>query len=179
MLDSGVSGEMNAFRLFWVEYAQRDARFFEELHGKFVGIRVLVNNLFDARIDEHFGAHDARLRVYVDRRTFDVDTIARSLQERILFGVESTANLVALPRRHTELLAQAPRFGTMAKTGGHSVIARGKDAAILYDDRPYRTAQARSACCHLFGKLHEVLIPGRTRVNERTWCLLWVCRLFP
>ena len=122
MLDSGVSGEMNAFRLFWVEYAQRDARFFEELHGKFIGIRVLVNDLFDARIDEHFGAHDARLRVYVDRRTFDVDAIARSLQKRILFGVESAADLVALPRRHTELLAQAPRFGTMAKTGGDSVI---------------------------------------------------------
>ena len=97
-----------------------------------------------------------------------------SLLDGIDTGVESTANLVALPRRHTELLAQAPRFGTMAKTSGDSVIARGKDTAILHDDRPYRTAQARSACCYLFSELHEVLIPGRTRVNERTWCLLWV-----
>ena len=44
-----------------VEHAQLHAGFLEHGHGQLVRVRVLVDDLVDAGVDEHLGAHDARL----------------------------------------------------------------------------------------------------------------------
>ena len=48
------------------------------------------------------------------------------------------------------------------KAGGHAVVARGQDAAILHDDGADAAAQAGGAGGHVVGHRHEVLVPAGT-----------------
>lgn len=65
-------------------------------------------------------AHTTRLGVDVDRGARDVDSVARCLDDGVLLGMESAADLMALPRGNAELLAQASGLGAVRKSRRHA-----------------------------------------------------------
>ena len=148
------------------EHAQLDARLPQKLHRELVGVRILVNDLDYARVDEHLGAHHTGLRGHVNRSALDIDAVLGRLDDGVLLGMQTAANLVALPAGNAELLAQATRLGAMAQPAGNAVVTRCQDAAVLNDHRAHRTAQARGAGFHLLGQIHEVLVPAWAMVLE-------------
>ena len=77
-------------------HPERHASFLEHAQRQLIGIRIGVDDLGDTGVDAHLGAGYARLRGDVDLRAADIDAIARSLNDRVLFGVQAPADLLAL-----------------------------------------------------------------------------------
>lgn len=100
--------------------ANEDARLGQKLLRQLVGVRILVDDLGNTGVDEHLGAHHAGLRVHVDGGTGDVDAVAGRLDDGVLLGVQTAADLVTLAARHAQLLAQTSGLTAVGKAGGHA-----------------------------------------------------------
>jgi hypothetical protein len=84
----------------------------------------------DAGVDDHLRADDAGVVRAVEDRPFYADPVQRRLNDRVLFGVESPAELVALAGGDMVLFAEAPDFQAMAESRGGAVIACGEDPPV-------------------------------------------------
>jgi hypothetical protein len=67
------------------------------LAAQLVGIRIGIDDFGDTRIDEHLGARHARLRVDIYGGARNVDAVFRRLDNRILLGMQTAADLLTLP----------------------------------------------------------------------------------
>lgn len=112
-----VNGEMPFEGRFYLcfEPSDDDPRLVQELAREVIGIAFRVDNLRDARINEHFGALRAGLRRAVERGTFDGDTVTRGLDDGILLGMDTAAQLMLLTRGNPESLAQTANVKAMRK----------------------------------------------------------------
>src|SRR3990170_5349369 len=139
-----------------------DPRFLDHLLRQGVGIAVLKDDLFHARINDHLRADAARLVRAVERCAFDAGTVFGGLDDRVLLGMEPAAYLVPLAGRNAEFFPQASALGAVLNAGGRAVVAGSKDISVLHDNGPDLPAEARGAPLHEVRDLHEIFIPGRT-----------------
>ena len=75
----------------------------------------------------------------------DGHAVQGALDDDVLFGVQSPAQLMAFPGRNVVGGAQAAGFRTVCQTPGRTVIAAGEQALIFHNDGPDLPPQACGA----------------------------------
>ncbi len=136
-----------------------DARFLQHLRRQGVGIAVFEYNVLHARVDDHLGADAAWLIRAIERRAVNIRSMLGSLDNRILLGMETSADFVPLPGRDSPLFAETSAIETMLNTRRCAVIARGKNIPVLHDHGTNLAAKAGSPFLHQVGNLHEIFVP--------------------
>lgn len=106
-----------------------------------IGIRIGVNDAFDAGVDEYFGANYAGLVSAVQRAAVDGYAVIGGLHNCVLLGMNAAAQLVHLPGGHVELFPQAADDGAVGQAFGRAVIAGGDDLLVFDDDCADTAAQ--------------------------------------
>lgn len=96
---------------------------------------MLIDNLFDACIDEHFKADTAGQGGAEQDTAINANAMKCSLDNDILFGMEASAQLMPLSRGDALLVADAANIFAVRKTGGNTVIAGCQNSFILYHYR--------------------------------------------
>lgn len=84
----------------------------------------------------------AGLRGAVQDGTLDGHAVARRLDDGVLLGVDTAAQLMLLSGGNAELLAQAADVEAMRKPRRSSVVSAGDDALVVNQDGADGAAQA-------------------------------------
>jgi hypothetical protein len=140
------------------ELVHRDLGESEHLLAQLVRITFLVNNACDACVDNHLRANDARVKATVDGSASEVCSVACGLDYGILFRMDCPADLLMLAGLDVALIAQTPDIGTVGKASGWTVVSRGHDAPVDYDDSADLVSYAGCSFGHCVGDAHEVFI---------------------
>ena len=75
-----------------------DGRFCNHLPGQIIGIAFAVDHLFNTRIDDHLCADDTGHGGAVEGRSVNVCAVLGSLDDGVLFGVQSATEFVPFAR---------------------------------------------------------------------------------
>ncbi len=86
-----------------------DVRLGDHFACQFIGISFTVDHSGNAGVDEHLCADDAGHCGAVQGGAIDIGAMLGGLNDGVLLGVQATAELVPLPGRYSEPLAQATR----------------------------------------------------------------------
>src|SRR3990172_11318531 len=144
-----------------------DPRFLDHLLRQGVGIAVLKDDLFHARIDDHLRADAARLVRAVERCAFYACAVFGGLDDGVLLGMEPAAYLVPLAGRYAEFFPQASAVIAVLHAGGSAIIPCGEDIFVLHDNGPDLSPEAGGAPLHKVRDLHKIFIPGLTYHNSK------------
>src|SRR5512133_4038924 len=132
----------------------------DHLAGQIIGIALAVDHGGYSGVDDHFCADDTGHRGAVQGGAVNVGAVLGGLDDGVLLGVQAAAELVALPGRDIEPLAQAAGRITVGNAGRNPVVSGGQDVAILDQHSTNLSAQTGGAGGHQVGDIHEILIPG-------------------
>ena len=89
-----------------------------------------------------------------------------SLNNYILFSMETPAKLVSLARRDLEFFSQATYFKSVPQATRHTVVTCGQYTTIFYKNCSHFTAQARGSLGNQVCYGHEVGVPGWPRISD-------------
>ena len=157
---SGILAQAVGFQA--VVLLQANSRFVKQLHGKLVGIAVLVHYALYACVYYHFGAYHAGLMSAVQRGAFQHYAQPRRLNYGVLLGVDGIAKLQTGAAGnivfHTQTLSP---FLTAFYPFGGAVVAGGEYAFVFDDYRPYLSVRlvAAGPRSHLLRQLHKPFVP--------------------
>ena len=84
------------------------------------------------------------------------------LDDPVLFGVQTAADLVPFARWDAQFFAKAPDLGAVTDAGRHTIVPGGQDILVLDENRSHLTAQACGTGGDQPADLHEILIPQGT-----------------
>ena len=137
------------------------------------GILLVVDDLADARVDDHLGAHEAGRERDVDRRALRRDAVVGGLRDGVLLGVRADALAEPGAARRVGGAARAAALVAVADAARRAVVAGRDDAAVLHDHGGDVAARAVAARLHAVRDVHEVGVPvgargggGRLRAAE-------------
>ena len=119
----------------------------------------MVKDPFQLDIDQHLRADGAGEIGTVEGGATDTETVQGGLDDRILFGMQATAEFMPFAGGDTLLLAQTANFKAMTDLGRSAIVAGGDNALVAHEDGPHLTAQAGGTLRDHLGDAHEVLIP--------------------
>jgi len=100
-----------------------------------IRVALLIDDLFDTCVDEHFKADTAGQGGAEQDTAINANAMKGSLNNDILFGMETSAQLMPLSRGDILLVADAANILAVGKTGGNTVIAGCQNPFILYHYR--------------------------------------------
>lgn len=102
------------------------------MHGKFVGVTLLVDDARNAAVYYHFGADRARLVRAVQRGAHDAHSHTGSLNDGVLLGVRGVAQFVLRSAGYVELAAKTlALFLARLDSATGAVVTGGEDSLIL------------------------------------------------
>src|SRR5665647_750995 len=94
----------------------------EDLRGQFVGIGAREIHGYNVRVHQHLRAYSARLVCAVQLGSLNGHAVICRLNDGVLLGVKTAAELVALAGRNAKLLAQASSLGAVAEAARNAVV---------------------------------------------------------
>lgn len=144
---------MFVFKYFYVALLKH-------LFGEVVRVVAVVDDFFDAGVDEHFGADDAGCVGAVEDGVFDGDAEDGGLYDGVLFGVEAAADFVSLALGYVHLFAEAADFFAVFESFGCAVVAGAEDVFVFDEDGADFASEAGAACGDEVCHFHEVFIVG-------------------
>ena len=138
---------------------QFDPRLLQHRFGQGIGVTFLVDDLLNARIDDHLGADDAGMVRAVKSRTTNRNAVVSCLDDGILFRMQAPAQFVAFPRGDAKLLAQAACIEAMFQSRGSPIVPGGQDFLVLHKNGADLPSDAGGPLRNQMGDIHEVLFP--------------------
>lgn len=117
--------------LLLIQYADFNSRCSHHILRQLIRIRISINNALNACVNQNLGADHTGLMRTINCTTVDRHTMIGSLHYSILLCVNTAAQLMHLPRRHMQLLAQAARNLTVRQILRRTVIACRYNLFIL------------------------------------------------
>src|SRR5881296_1367348 len=125
----------------------------------------LVEDAFDAGIDQHLQAVDARSVSHVDIRVADAHPVLGRLGDRVDLGMDgAVAVLLNLAGRSLRLVDQAPDLSAVRQARWSAVVTGSQDVLLADDHRANLGPTTRRALGHLPGDREEILIPREALV---------------
>lgn len=115
-------GRIGSIILIWHITAYVYFRFREDVFGKFIHIPFIVHDFGYSGVYEYLGAQATRERRGVENGPFHAGSMVRGLSYGVLLGVDPATELVARPRRHVELLAEATGVLAVGDALGCTVV---------------------------------------------------------
>lgn len=132
----------------------------KHLFGEVVWVVSVVDDFFDAGVDEHFGADDTGGVGAVEDGVFDGDAEYGCLYDGVLFGVEAAAYFVSLSWGDVHLFAEAADFGAVFESFGCAVVSGAEDVFVFDEDGADLSSEAGAAGGDEMGHFHEVFVVG-------------------
>ena len=129
-----------------------DTGLFEECPAVLVRIVAGVDDAARPGVDQHLGTGQAWLMGDIGSGAFGSDAVKRSLDERVLLGVQR-ADTVPVDEQMADVVA-------VGQAGRRAVVAGGQDAPVTHEDATHMRAIAGAALGDSERNLHEVLVPG-------------------
>lgn len=142
---------------------QSDPRLLSASGEPVVGYPCAYHILAHATIYKHFRTDDTGLMCAVNFRICKGNTVNRSLNDDILFGVQASAYFMPLAGRNSELFPKTPDFEAMRDARGSPVIARSQNMLVLDSDGADTSPQTSRAFRDQMRNVHEIIGPGDTR----------------
>ena len=96
----------------------------KHLQGKGVVVSLFKVHLFNPGVNDHLGADGTGLGGAVQRGTGNWYPVEGSLDDHILFSMNTPAKLMFFPGGYITLIAQATGLYAMGDLGGRPVITR-------------------------------------------------------
>jgi len=143
-----------------------------------IGIALIVDDSFDASIDQHLRADDAGVVGAVECGSSDRHSVISGLNDGVLLPVKTTTEFMSLTRGDGLLLTKATDFETVLESSGSAIVTRSQDLLILNEKGPHLSPETRRTFSHQVGNIHKVLFPtwpsvescGRTPVyRKKVW----------
>ena len=134
----------------------------EQLHGKLVGVALLVDNASDTGVDDHLCANNARLVCAVQGCTLQRYAKTRCLQDCVLLSMNGIAKFVTSATCNAQFFAHAL---ALISAGLHplwcAVVAGCQNAIVLYDDCANVTVcfVATGPLGNVVRKFHKSFVP--------------------
>lgn len=94
-------------------------------------------------------------------RAFDGDAMESCLDDRVLLGMDGTADLMPLTRRDRHLIAQAAKFQAIRCARGSPIVSGSQNTLIPDYNRPHVMTSACGALSDKERQFHEILVPVR------------------
>ncbi len=95
-----------------------------------IGVFAEADEPLDSSIGQHFSTKDAGCVGAIYGSAFQTDTVQRSLDDAVLFGVNGPANLVASAGRDVLFISQAAQFKAILYPCGGAIVSGGKNVFI-------------------------------------------------
>jgi hypothetical protein len=92
----------------------------------------------------------------------DGDAMVGRLDNGVLFGMETAAQLMTFPGGNGLKFAEAADVEAVPQPGRSTVVTRGQDLFVLDEDGPHMPPEAGGPFGHEMGDVHEIFVPGRT-----------------
>jgi len=161
---------ISLFRYFASYLLYPYPRFLYEARGEVIRVSFKVEDLVDARVEDHLHANRTRQMRRVKPTAFDADPMVGSLNDGILLGVKPPAQLVALSGVDVLCLSDAAYFETMGQLDRSAVIARGENPSVLHDDGTDVPSETGGPLGNNGRNLHEVGAPvGSFRIHWQSF----------
>jgi hypothetical protein len=90
----------------------------------------------------------------------NLHTMVSRLNDGILFCMEATAELMALPRRDALFLAEATNVQAVFRPRRGSIVTRRQNIFIFDEDSTHLPPKAGRAFGDEMSDIHEILFPG-------------------
>jgi hypothetical protein len=91
----------------------------------------------------------------------DPHSMVGGLNNGILFGMETTAEFVPLPRRDAFLLTEASDIQTVLKPRRRPIVTGRQNLLVLDENGSHLSSQTGRPLGDQMGDIHEILFPGR------------------
>lgn len=126
-----------------------EARLLDKLYGKLVLVVFHIDDLGDPRVDNHLGTDTAWLSCAVELPSFDTHSMICSLDDGILFSMESPAQFVVRTGFHPQLLSHTTtKLIAVRKSFWSAIIASRKDLSVLDNHCTYVVPEACTSCAY-------------------------------
>jgi len=125
-----------------------------------IRIPILIDHLLNSCINDHLRANNTRMVRAVKGRSPDLDAMVGSLDNRILLGMKTAAELVPFSGRDPLFLAEATDIQAVFHPGGSSVVTGGQNLLILDEDSPHLPPQASGPLGDEVSNIHKIFFPG-------------------
>ena len=151
-------------------FPDQDVGLCEEFLGKIIDIPFGVYDFLDSGIDEDLGAHGTGICGRVDHGILHTHSEIGRLDDRILLGVDASAEFVPSARWYIHLFADAShRLAVLGSLGG-SVVSCGEHPLVLDENRTHMSSYTGGPGRYEFGHFHEIFVVIRTIHDTETMC---------
>ena len=141
-----------------------NSRLLQKIQSRLVRVALLIDYFLHSGVDHHLSAEDAGLVGAIKRCSLDADSVHCRLNDGILLGMNSPAELVARATLH--IFTGAADKVAVVKACWGAVITRGEYSLILHEERSHLVTQTGRPLCYHSCNLHEILVQAWP-VDER------------